>query len=154
MIEKILDQAKPELGLILYGGMLNGVWEFLHSPLYMDHDSGWFYVLWTRVHCTVGDVLILLFTFWGTSLLFGYRGWIERFEFRPMTVFTISGLSYTIYSEWYNVYVRKSWSYTDSMPEVFGIGLTPIFQWIVIPPLVGVIIWYLFGQNKREVEVR
>jgi hypothetical protein len=48
---------------------VNGVWELLQSPLYSDHPRGFFYVLWTRLHCTGGDALILLGAFWGTSLI-------------------------------------------------------------------------------------
>lgn len=126
-----------EVRLALFGVVLHGAWEFLHSPLYEDHTIGWFYVLWTRLHCTVGDVMILLFTFWLTSLLVGNRRWLERFQPFPVAVFTLSGMAYTTYSEWYNVYVAGHWSYTDSMPELLGIGVTPLLQWLILPPLIG-----------------
>ena len=43
------------------------------------------------------------------------------------------GVAYTAFSEWRNVY-RLS-AYTDAMPLVLGIGLSPLMQWILVPLL-------------------
>jgi hypothetical protein len=51
------------------------------------------------------------------------------------TVATLVGLAYTAFSEWQNVYQDANWSYAPAMPLLFGIGLAPLLQWIVIPPL-------------------
>jgi hypothetical protein len=50
---------------------------------------------------------------------------------------TVIGIGYTIYSEWLNTVVRESWSYAAAMPRlpVLGTGLTPVAQWLVLPPL-------------------
>jgi len=45
----------------------------------------------------------------------------------------VMGLGYTVFSEWYNVYRIGSWAYSDAMPLIFGIGLTPLLQWLVVP---------------------
>ena len=47
------------------------------------------------------------------------------------------GLGYTVFSEWLNVSVRQSWSYTEAMPLLppFGTGLAPFLQWLVVPGL-------------------
>ena len=66
----------PELSVIGWGLPLNAAWEFAHSPLYADWDRDLMYLLWTRLHCTVGDVMILLGAFWCTSLVFRTRAWI------------------------------------------------------------------------------
>ena len=126
----------PELQVATFGGLLNGVWEFMHSPLYADHANGLWYVIWTRLHCTVGDVMIMLCSFWGTSLLFRSRVWMRQSGFVTVFCFSVLGLGYTIYSEWYNTTVSKTWQYAASMPELWGIGLSPILQWVVLPPAV------------------
>lgn len=130
----------PEWSLILYGGVFNGAWEFLHSPLYTDHSRGVYHVLWTRAHCTVGDVMILLFSFWITSLVIRDRNWMRRERNVPAGLMVLFGVTYTIFSEWHNVYVRESWAYAEIMPELFGMGLSPIVQWLVLPPLVILVI--------------
>jgi len=126
----------PEIQLIVWGGVLNAIWEFAQSALYTDHDRGWWYVTWTRLHCTVGDVMILLSAFWIVSFAFRTRSWAAGKRHSACVLFIVSGLGYTIFSEWWNTSIRDSWQYADVMPVVFGIGLSPVAQWIVIPPVV------------------
>ena len=68
-------QSVPEIKLIGWGFLLNGIWEFLQSLLYADHGQGTIYILWSRLHCTAGDILILLGAYWITSLMFRTRSW-------------------------------------------------------------------------------
>ncbi|REJ65747.1 MAG: hypothetical protein DWQ31_17585 [Planctomycetota bacterium] len=126
----------PEVQLAVWGGLLHGVWEFLHSSFYTDHVRGLWYVVWTRLHCTVGDVMILVASFWLTSLAFRTRRWIRDRNLIAMLIFWMIGLGYTIFSEWFNTTISKTWQYAPSMPVLFGIGLTPILQWLIIPPTV------------------
>jgi hypothetical protein len=44
-------------------------------------------------------------------------------------------MAYTAWSEWRNVYVAGNWGYTAGMPLLFGIGLSPLLQWLVLPPV-------------------
>ena len=47
-------------------------------------------------------------------------------------------MAFTAWSEWYNVYRAGNWGYTASMPMIFGIGLSPLLQWLILPPaMVG-----------------
>ncbi len=122
--------------LVAWGFSLNAVWEFLQSPLYADHDRGLFYIVWTRLHCTGGDLLILLAVFWGTSILFRERFWWNLPRWAAVFCFVLFGLAYTAWSEWYNTRVRLSWEYSEAMPRLFGLGLSPLLQWVLLPPLI------------------
>jgi hypothetical protein len=55
------------------------------------------------------------------------------------TLMLAFGLGYTVFSEWLNIVVRRSWAYSSLMPVVslfgLGIGLSPLLQWIVVPTL-------------------
>lgn len=126
----------PVVTLLCWGGVLNGVWEFLHSPLYTDHSRGAWYIIWTRLHCTVGDLMILLAAFWLTCLVFRTRYWLRQPRLLAAVLFAGIGLGYTVYSEWHNTTVSKTWEYSPLMPVIFGIGLSPLLQWVVIPPAV------------------
>lgn len=126
----------PEVKLAVWGGLLNAFWEFGHSSLYTDHVRGLWYVVWTRLHCTGGDVMILVITFWIVSLLARSRMWVTDDALWPRVLLVIGGLGYTVFSEWLNTTVRETWAYTDAMPQLFGFGLTPLLQWIIIPPVV------------------
>ncbi len=53
-----------------------------------------------------------------------------------------------------NVYRAGSWGYTASMPMIFGIGLSPLLQWLILPPvMVGAyrtLAPVLFGQHSSR----
>lgn len=121
--------------------VLNLLWEAAQMPLYtIWYDASWQYILFAGLHCTGGDVLIALISLALALLVVGNRNWPEK-NYRKVALCTIVfGLSYTFYSEWLNVYVRHSWAYAEIMPVItisdIKIGLSPILQWITIPPLV------------------
>ena len=126
----------PELALAGYGFLVNLGWEFAQTPLYADVNGRPGYLLWTRLHCTLGDVIILCAAFWMTSLIWWKRSWWKAPQPGTVLTFVGIGLAYTIFSEWYNTTVLGSWAYAPRMPLILGIGLSPLLQWIVIPPLV------------------
>jgi hypothetical protein len=114
------------------------VWEAAHLPLYTlwregtAHDQ-----LFAVIHCTLGDILIALACLVVALILAGHRAWPAE-TFARIAILTLSfGLGYTVFSEWLNVVVRKSWTYSEFMPVVplFGlrIGASPLLQWIVVP---------------------
>jgi len=47
-----------------------------------------------------------------------------------------SGLFLTIIFEYVNVYVLHRWSYRSDIPTFMGIGVLPLLQWLVLPPIV------------------
>jgi hypothetical protein len=53
----------------------------------------------------------------------------------------VIGLIYTGYSEYLNAEVRRSWTYSDLMPRLpgLGIGLSPFLQWLLVPAVA--LIW-------------
>ncbi len=128
--------AMPEIRLAVWGAGFNTVWEFAQSPLYTDHHNGLAYVLWTRLHCTAGDVMILVFSFWLVCILMRSRNWLRDKKPVAIGLFLVFGVAYTIFSEWLNVNIRNTWDYVPAMPTVLGIGFTPVLQWLTIPPLV------------------
>jgi len=66
--------------------------------------------------------------------------WPARRPWSGGAIVVVVGLIYAGFSEWYNVYQVHAWSYAKSMPLVFGIGLTPLLQWIAVSTLmIGVI---------------
>ena len=112
------------------------VWEALHVPLYGIWEEGnTAEIAFAVVHCTGGDLLIALTSLVGALMLAGSPRWPAR-RFHVVAALTIAfGVLYTIYSEWLNVSVRGSWSYSARMPilPLLGTGLSPLLQWIVVP---------------------
>ena len=113
-------------------------WEIVQLPLYtIWTEATLAYNAFAVVHCTAGDIIIAGAAL-AVALMFAGRGpWpAERFG-AVLVVATTTGVAYTIYSEWLNTGVRLSWAYAESMPvvPVLGTGLTPLVQWLVLPPL-------------------
>lgn len=60
----------PELKIALLGLPMFLVWEIVQSPFYADtFEDPWDRVLYNRIHCSVGDVMILLGTFWLVAVI-------------------------------------------------------------------------------------
>lgn len=116
----------------------NLLWEFLHLPLYTLWDTGSASeILLAVIHCTGGDLLIAVGALALAIVLFGKRQWPEQHFLRVVIAAVFFGLSYTVFSEWLNIDIRRTWAYKESMPllPMLGTGLTPALQWLMVPTL-------------------
>ena len=89
-----------------------------------------------------------------TSLLvFGNRAWPTAHFLTVMMSMLVIGVGYTIYSEWLNVVVRKSWTYTDLMPTLpwTDVGLSPLVQWVVAHGLAMLIVRSSVFRSARKI---
>ena len=121
--------------------VLNLFWELAHLPLYTIWTTGSAREnLFAVLHCTVGDAMIATITLVTALVVCKARHW-PRSRFLAVALLAILfGLGYTIFSEWRNTTVTMSWTYASAMPRVFGIGLSPVAQWLVVP---GVVFWWI-----------
>ncbi|MBB4208862.1 hypothetical protein GGD87_002729 [Rhodobaca bogoriensis DSM 18756] len=87
---------------------------------------------------TIGDVGFALTAFWVASLAARSRDWVLGPRKLPLGLFLAVGILLTIGFEYYYTNVSLRWGYSELMPLVppFGTGLTPILQWLIIPPVV------------------
>ena len=121
-------------------GALNLVWEVAQLPLYtLWQDATPAFKAYAVVHCTLGDVLIGTFAL-ALALLVTRAGGPRAWRWGAIAALTVAvGLGYTVFSEWLNTVVRDGWAYAAAMPTVriggFEVGLSPIGQWLVVPPL-------------------
>jgi hypothetical protein len=146
--------------LILFGYLpwlagLNLAWEAAHVRLYTiwtEAEPG--YIAFSVVHCTLGDILIggaaLLL-----ALILGREGALARWHWPRIALLTVVfGAGYTIFSEWMNITLLRSWIYADAMPTVaiggFRLGLTPLAQWLVVPPLALYLAQRTVGIRNRN----
>jgi len=128
----------PELNVAFFAFLLNFSWEVLQAPLFVDISDSINTVVWYRFHCTVGDVLICLGSYWLTALTFRNRRWLLRPTAKNISLFVALGVAYTVFSEITNVSIKELWAYSPLMPVIpyLNVGLVPIFQWIILPPIV------------------
>ena len=134
---------------------LNLAWEIAQLPAYAIWTSGSpRFIAFAVAHCTAGDVLIGLATL-ATALVLTRAGPIAAWPLvRIGAVATALAAGYTVYSEWVNVEIRGSWTYSELMPRlpVTGTGLAPLAQWIIIPGLALAIAvsWHRRAARERD----
>lgn len=86
-------------------------WETLQLPLYTIWTSGTLWeIAFAVVHCTVGDIMIAASALVAAILAGRYWPWPRSDWKQAAALTTIFGVSYTAYSEWFNVYVRHAWA--------------------------------------------
>jgi hypothetical protein len=126
----------------VYMGVSNFLWEVVQLPLYTLWTERFNAIVFAVLHCTGGDVLIGLSSLVASIFLVRLtgrpRGGLAR---QRITAFgaVMIGFGYTVFSEWLNVYIRKSWDYSELMPLIrvgeVAIGLSPMAQWLILPPV-------------------
>lgn len=128
------------LGYLPWFAGLNLAWEAAHLPLYsLWKEAEPAYIAFSVVHCTLGDVMIGSAALVLASIL-GRERALARWRWVRIAALTaLFGVSYTVFSEWMNLAVLRSWTYAESMPTLehagVEIGLSPLLQWLVLPPL-------------------
>ena len=119
---------------------LNVTWEIAQVRLYTLPPARFpFYTAYSIAHCSIGDMLIASVVYLGASLAVGWR-WPIDAPLRGLSAQLPLAVAYTAYSEWRNVYVTASWGYDTAMPTVFGLGLSPLVQWLAIPPIAVLLV--------------
>ena len=123
---------------IAASAVLHLAWEALHFPLYTYwRTESWAQIAYDIAHCTLGDVMIATATLVAAIVVAGRSDWPAAVLIRVGALAIVLGAGYTVYSEWLNVVVRKSWAYAAAMPllPLVGTGLTPLLQWLVVPAI-------------------
>ena len=138
---------------ISLAAVMNLLWECLQLPLYtLWKDGTWQTIAFATLHCTAGDVMIAALALLAALLLLGHRAWPAAHFGRVAICCVVIGLAYTIYSEWLNVVVRRSWAYSGLMPQLpyIGTGLSPLLQWLVIPAASFAIVANSIRRDPRD----
>ena len=115
----------------------NLLWEAVQLPLYTlwrTEPVRW--LVRAVLHCTVGDIVIAAVTLVIALVTVGNARWPNERLAAVVVVVVATGVAYTIGSEYVNTVARR-WTYTEWMPTLpwLGTGLTPLAQWLFVPPL-------------------
>ncbi len=134
----MVKRIKYFLVFFFFSFLIFGMWEWLQTPFFVDITDKINLIVWYRVHCTIGDIMILGFSIVIWSLFKKNNTWFFQPEKVDYFAVTLLGTTYTAYSEILNVVIRKSWGYSELMPLIPGtyIGIVPIIQWLTLPPLI------------------
>ena len=127
------------------------LWEAAQLPLYTLWRTGTpREIVSALFHCTGGDILITTVTLASAAALAWHFHW-RAFGLRMVFAAILLGAAYTVFSEWLNVDIRRSWSYTAAMPvlPLLGTGLTSLLQWVVVPGLAFAIVMR-WGRRRQR----
>ena len=87
----------------------------------------------TCFRASLADVTIAAFAYGATGLLFRRPHWALRPNWLlPAALWVAIGLGITILIERWAIETGR-WVYGPSMPVVFGVGLAPLLQWMIVP---------------------
>ena len=136
----------PETNVAIFAFLLNLTWEFAQVPLFAGMPSAehWHAVL-VCARATLGDVVIALIGFWTIAASTRARTWVLRPTAAHIIGFEAVGLLITVVMEWLATRVLGRWTYAEAMPVIplLEVGLAPLLQWIVLPPIV---VWFVRRQ--------
>ncbi len=140
----ISSRGRPlVLRYLLIATAANLLWEAAQLPLYtIWKTASEADLAYAVAHCTGGDAIILTLALLLALLFTGNGAWPQQGYSRVALMTTLLCLSYAIVSEWLNVKILLNWAYTSAMPLVppFGTGLSPLLQWLLIPPTVFIVL--------------
>lgn len=111
-------------------------WEFWQAPLFtgMRDAAHWQATLFCT-RATLGDAGIALVAYSAIAGITGHWSWLLEMKWARVLGFVAFGLIITVGFELMSVYVLDRWHYGPSMPVIGGVGLTPLLQWTLLPPL-------------------
>lgn len=131
----------PEFNVLLFALLLNYPWEFIQAPLFEGMaESPHGAAVKACTQAALGDSVIMLIAYWGVAALRRDRTWIAAPVWRDVLLFSSIGVTITIVIEWLvqQGMWLSGWAYSSLMPIIPGleVGLVPVLQWLVLPPLV------------------
>ena len=115
---------------------VNYLWELAQSPLYLPPSR----LSDVLLHCFVaslGDGAIVGLIYGVCAILFRERDWYVRMSRSRWVAMLTAGLAVGVLVEWLGLRMQR-WIYADTMPLIPGVqvGLVPILQMLVLPPLI------------------
>ena len=120
------------IAVILVTLAFHFLWEMAQGNLYQQMQSMpfWRATAWCA-RATAGDLAITTIAFSAAATSGGLYWPLVRRRFSPALIFLAVGILITIGYEIHAVSTGR-WAYDVRMPQVFGIGLSPLLQWIAI----------------------
>lgn len=129
----------PEINVVVFSLLFNLAWEFWQTPFFGGLAEGphWKGVL-LCTKAAFGDAFISLLAYWVVCVAARTRQWVKRPTRVQVVIFVGAGLAVTLFLEILATRVFDRWSYGEAMPVLpgLGVGLLPLAQWALLPPVV------------------
>jgi hypothetical protein len=136
--------------IFLIAVAVNFAWEMAQSVLFTAM-GGSLAATWRCFVASLGDGVIVLAIAGSGWLLFGQVDWFVRPGMKDYLMMTALGITIAVLVERYALAAGR-WAYTDRMPilPVLNVGVVPVLQMVVLPPIVFVITATWSTAKKRR----
>jgi hypothetical protein len=128
---------------------LNWLWEMLQMPAYVElKGRSWQETALLCTLASVGDAMLAVLIYGAGALVTGRVRWGMSGGWKTYTVVALLGLTVAVFIEWLS---RGTgwWSYNNRMPVVFGFGLWPLLQQLLlVPASLRIAVWWY--ESKRQ----
>lgn len=110
---------------------LNLFWEVLHSALYnwnippLINSVG--YYIPRILQSTLGDAVMISIIFFANALISRDIFWFLHPQAKNFALLIVLGIGFALFIE-LRAMAENRWSYSEYMPLLFGVGLTPLVQ--------------------------
>lgn len=137
--------------LFVISVVVNYFWEVGQGFLF-EGMSSWESIWWHCFVASLGDGIILWIIYAVGWAIFKRADWFVDPGKGGYGAMLLSGLILAAVIEWGAVHVLQRWSYTNAMPLIPGldIGITPIMQMLVLPP----IIFYIVALRFKRIGIK
>lgn len=113
--------------------ILHFLWEMAQGGLFVGMQDQPFAQAAVRcLKAALGDIVITAIAYALAALTVRRIHWPLMRRFTASGVFLLTGLVITIAFEQFALATAR-WAYVPEMPTLFGVGISPIMQWVVIP---------------------
>jgi hypothetical protein len=131
-------ETKRLIWVFIVAALLNYLWELAQASLYVgmkDYNAG---LLWHCFGASLGDGIMVLLIVAAGWIALRQPDWFLRPGLRGYLVTLTAGFVLAVLVEWVAVHILYRWEYTENMPKLRGldIGLVPIAQMLILPPLI------------------
>lgn len=121
--------------------LLNYAWELGHCPLYVGCAYDWPHVAFLGL-ASVGDTIMVALLYFGFAMIYKNGFWIQSLTVSRTVWLMLVGGTGAAVAEIAHL-SAGNWTYTDQMPLIFGVGLTPLLQFSMLPLLIYRLSFYL-----------
>ena len=140
----ILFMRKSKLFLLAFiVFILNLIWEFSHYRLYINLTG-----IPSTLHLIIAsftDLFLVLIIFLIISIFRKNINWIEKPQKQNYIIIIVLGMLIATVIEIYSL-SNGRWSYTELMPTILGIGLSPLIQ-IFTTAITGIVLFNFFKKR-------
>ena len=126
--------------------ILNLIWEFSHYRLYVDLTG-----IPLTIHLIIAsfaDLFLVFFIILIISIFRRNANWIENPKKWDYIRIVVLGILIATVIEIYSL-SNGRWSYTEFMPTIFGIGISPLIQ-LFTTAITGIVLFNFFKKKINK----